>query len=375
MARNSVRRWHRPHGMRDMLSKNRTCGFPLALLSMLTLVSCGSGPAEAQAKPPQPDPHAAPGQFGEPFAAGTFRNVNRQAGGPETVNLDQILGTRPVALYYWIAGNPRADQVFQELQELSKEAGPERLALYGVVFPRNERDEQAVAERVVSLGIRVPVLQDDDFKLGKRLRVQSVPNVTILDAEGRLRLTNGASLSQTLEYKMTLDTALRRVAETGKLGTYGFLDMYYPVKELIGKPCPDFTAPLLANLVDQRWSAMISPEKLNVLIFWAVDCPHCRKTLPEINEWLKDNGTGVNVIGAAKVTSDALRVKTQEFCDANSFVFPTLVDQDLHIANLFQVTSTPTALIIRPDGVIDSVVLDVDEDFAATVEARKRALL
>ena len=359
-----------------MSSQQGSPRLSLALMLALAAVACGSGPAEAQAPVAQkPDPATAPGRFGEPFAAGTLRNVNPRAGGPATVNLDQVLGTKAVVLYYWIAGNPRADQVFQELQQLSADVGAERLALYGVVFQRGERDEKAVAERVVSLDIRVPVLQDDEFRLGKRLRVQSVPNVTIFDGEGRLRLTNGASLVQVLEYKMTLADAVRRVAETGSLGSYGFLSPYYPVKELIGKPCPDFTAPLLANSVEQRWSSMLSADKLNVLIFWSVDCPHCRKSLPEINDWLKSNGAGVNLISAAKVTGEVDRVKTKEFCELNSFVFPTLIDQDLQIANLYHVTSTPTILIIRPDGVIDSVVLTGGEDFAETVEARKRALL
>jgi peroxiredoxin len=349
----------------------------LTLASTLLALACSSGPAEAQGQGnlvQKPD-LSAPGRFGETFAGGTLTNLNTKAGGPATVNLDQVLGTRPVVLFYWIAGNPRADQVFQELQKLASELGSERLALYGLVYQRNERDKEAIDERVGSLGIKVPVLLDDDFKMGKRLKVQSVPNVTIFDAEGRLRLTNGASMVQMLEYKMTLADAVRRVGETGQLSTYGFLTPYYPVKELVGKRCPDVTAPLLTTKVEQRWSSMLAPDKLNVLIFWSIDCPHCRKTLPEINDWLKANGSGMNVIGAAKVTDEATRVKTKEFCDTNSFVFPTLIDQDFEIANLYQVTSTPTILFIRPDGVIDSVVLNAEEEFAKTAEAKKRALL
>ena len=359
-----------------MSSTKRSSGLPLALILAAAALACGSEPAEAQAPAaPKPDPASAPARFGERFAAGTMPNVNTRTNGAATVNLDQVLGTKPVVLYYWIAGNPRADQVFQELQKISAELGAERLALYGVVYPRGERDEKAIAERVASLDIKVPVLLDDEFRLGKRLRVQSVPNLTIFDMEGRLRLTNGASLAQVLEYKMTLADAVRRVAETGTLGSYGFLIQYYPVKELIGNPCPDFTAPVLANSVEQRWSSMLAPDKLNVLIFWSVDCPHCRKSLPEINDWLKTNGQGINVITAAKVTSEAGRVKTKEFCDLNSLGFPTLIDQDLRIANLYHVTSTPTILIIRPDGVIDTVVLNAEDEFATTVEARKKALL
>ncbi len=120
---------------------------------------------------------------------------------------------------------------------------------------------------------------------------------------------------------------------------------------------------------------MLKADQVNVLIFWSVDCPHCRRSLPEINAWLKTKPGGVNVVTAAQVASDATRVKTKEFCDLNGFVFPTLVDQDLHASALYQVTSTPTILIIRPDGVIDSAVLDSHTDLAKTIEEKKKALL
>jgi thiol-disulfide isomerase/thioredoxin len=351
---------------------------PLFLALALTGTACSASPSEAQGQADQSETQKTlpPARFGEPLVVGgPMPNVNQQAGGPAEIDLDKVLGTEPVALYYWIAGNPRADEVFQQVQSIATEEGAAKLKLFGVVYLRTERDEKAVADRVVSLGIKVPVLNDVDFRLGQRLKIQSVPNVTLFDKEGRLRLTNGASIVEELEYKMDLGGAIRRVAETGNLGTYGYLSTYYPVKELVGHPCPDFSAPLLQNSVEQRWSDMMADDKVNVLIFWSVDCPHCRKSLPEINAWLKQNGAGMNVVSAAKVTNEATKIKTLEFCQFNEFVFPTLVDEDMNIATMFNVTSTPTILFIRPDGVIDSVMLNAAQDFGKTAEEKKKSLL
>jgi len=334
----------------------------------------GSGArAPSASKAPATDPVPA-ARFGDKFPAGSYANLNRRPNQPPRVDLAREIGTRPVILYYWIAGNPRADEMFGALNALVGELGRDKVALYGVVMRRSERDDAAIASRVGEMSLDVPILDDPGFEIGQRLRVQSVPNLSILDREGSLRLTNGASLDQDLEYKMTVRSAVRRVAETGTLGTYGYLDRYYPVKELVGRKCPDFKAPLVSTSVEQHWSTMLRDDRVNVLIFWSVDCPHCRSSLPEINQWLKTNTTWVNVVSAAQITSDATRVKTKEFCDLNGFVFPTLIDQDLQIAQLYQVTSTPTILIIRPDGVIDSVVLDSHADFGKTIEQKKTLL-
>jgi peroxiredoxin len=316
-----------------------------------------------------------PARFGDKFPGGSYANLNRRPNQPERIDLAREIGARPVVLYYWIAGNPRADEMLGAIDGLVRELGRDKVGLYAVVLRRTERDDAAIADRVAAMSLDVPVLDDPSFEIGGRLRVQSVPNITVLDREGRLRLTNGASLDQDLEYKTNLRGALRRVAETGTLGTYGYLERYYPVKELVGKKCPDFKAPLVTTSVEQHLSTMLKSDHVNVLIFWSVDCPHCRRSLPEINDWLKTKPSGVNVLSAAQVASDATRLKTKEFCDLNGFVFPTLVDQDMQISQLFQVTSTPTILIIRPDGVIDSAVLDSHTDLAKTVEEKKKTLL
>lgn len=343
--------------------------------SMLAAV-LAAGVAVQAATPGSTAAGVDPVPFGEAFPPATFANLNAQAGGPAKIDLAGVLGKKPLVLFYWIAGNPRADEIFQGLQALAREIGPDRLVLYGVVLQRPGREADVIATKLRELGIEVPVLDDEGFRIGQQLRVQSVPNITILDAEGRLRLTNGAMLTQDLEYNMTVETAIRRVAEKGVLGTYGYLARYYPVKELVGKKCPEFEAPLLSNGSVQSWYSMLSPEKVNVLVFWSIDCPHCRKLLPEINQWVKEHPGAINVVSAAKVPNEATRIKTREFCEANGIAFPTLVDQDgVRAAELYNVTSTPTTLIIRPDGVVASVLLSSIQDFGKAMEEAKKDLL
>ncbi len=315
-----------------------------------------------------------PLEFGEPFPPLSLDNLNAGVGGPPVVDLSRVLGKRPVVLCYWIPGNYRADQVFQELQALADDIGPERLVLLGVTAVERGIRPEEVATRARELKIRVPVLRDRDFRIAQSLNVRSVPSITILDAAGRLRLANGASLKQPLEYKVTLADALRRVAETGELATYGALGRWYPVRELVGEKCPDFQAPLLDGS-RKRWSEMLAADKLNVLVFWSVECPHCRQALPPLSRWLKEHGQGINLVGAADVPNEAVRVKTEEFCRANGLSFPVFLDEGLNIAKQFRIVSTPTFVIVRPDGTVDSVILSGEEGLEAKLEAKRRELL
>jgi peroxiredoxin len=318
---------------------------------------------------------AQPVRPGDTFPARSFANLNAGIGGAERIDLAQYRGEKPVILLYWIAGNRRSEDLFLRLQELVQDVGADRIALLGVAVPRPNLGEDKIRERIVALGIRVPVLSDVGFGIGKQLRVGSVPNVTILDVEGRLRLTNGASLAQVLGYELDLAKAIRRTAETGQLMTHGYLDRYFPVRELEGKPCPDFKAPMLEDSVERSWHGLLDDAKVNVLIFWSVNCSHCKASLPGINAWLEEHPDGVNVVSCASVKDEAERIETAEFCTRNGFGFPTLVDRDSEVMGLYKITSTPTILIIGPDGVVDSAILSGHSDFGQTIEQKKRQLL
>jgi peroxiredoxin len=304
-----------------------------------------------------------------------YRNLNSHSADDVKIDLGQVLGRKPVLLYYWIAGNPRAEKMFQELHRIVGEFPAGSVALYGVAVQQPGREAAAIHSRLEAIGVDVPVIDDEGFAVGRRLQVTSVPSLAIVDREGRLRLANGASLTQSLEYKIDLATAVRRVAASGTLRDYGYLGRYYPVKELEGQPCPEFQAPLLGGEDEVKWSSLLDNQKVNVLIFWSVDCAHCRKHLPEINAWLLEHPGAVNVVSAAAISNDTARAKTREFCKEQNLRFPVLVDRDAQIGALFHVTTTPTILFIGPNGIIDTAVTSTQTDFGATVEEKKRKLL
>ncbi len=352
-----------------------------AVLITLSIAATGIMLAQSASRPalPKGSPGLAPVQpvdFGGAFPAAKFANLNDAPGQPKTVDLASYLGKKPIVLFYWMAGNARSEKILQDTQAVVDKAGADKVAFLSVAAPAyGSSDVGPVKERTVALKLKAPVLNDEGFRILQQLNVHAVPNITIIDAEGKLRMANGGSLTQSLEYKLDVEGAIRRVAATGRIGTYGALSTYYPVTELVGKKCPDFDAPLINDAVARSLSSMLASDKVNVLIFWSVDCPHCKTSLPKLNDWLKDHSAGMNVISAARVTDVATQTRTAEYCRISGFSFPTFVDKDMQIGATFQVISTPTVVVIRPDGVVDSVLLSGETDLGAALEAKKREIL
>jgi peroxiredoxin len=363
---------------------------PILIAATVTfaVILGSSRPVVAQAGPPgTPSPTGSPSmppglaavqpvQFGEPVPAAKFVNLNPASKQPATINLSDMLGKKPIVFVYWMASNPRSEKILLETQAAIDAIGPEKVELLSAAAPPyGSTDTGPLKARAEALKLKMPVLYDEGFRLLQELNVRAVPNITIVDREGKLRLTNGGSLKQVLEYKLDVEGAIRRVATSGKLGTYGMLQTYYPVTELVGKKCPDFDAPLVNDAVPRSLASMLSSTKVNVLVFWSVDCPHCKTSLPKLNDWLKDHQDGMNVISAARVTDDATKIRTAEYCKISGFVFPTFVDKDMQIGGTYMVISTPTVVVIRPDGVVDSVLLSGETDLGQALEAKKREIL
>ncbi len=317
-----------------------------------------------------------PVEFGAKFPAAKFGNVNDVPGQPATIDLATYLGKKPIVFVYWMAGNPRSEKILMDTVAAVEKAGADKVVFLPVAAPAfGSTDLGPLKARISALKLKAPVLNDEGFRLLQQLQVRGVPNISLVDGEGKLRMTNGGSLTQSLEYKMDVEGAIRRLASTGKLGTYGPLSNYYPVTELVGKKFPDFDAPLVNDAMTRSFSSMISSTKVNVLIFWSVDCPHCKTSLPKLNEWLKGHADGMNVITAARVTDEATKARTAEYCKISGFNFPTFVDKDMNIGAVYQVISTPTVLVIRPDGIVDSVLLSSETDLGAALEIKKREIL
>lgn len=351
-------------------------GFNRTFFVFFLLAAC-CVPSEAapQSVPPPKLPVLKAAAFGEPFPVGAHRNLNAGPGGDVRVDLRETVGKTPIVMCYFGIGDPRSVAVLKELQDLVEKIGRSHVALYGVTALTGTMDEGKARERIAEMKLSIPVLFDEGPRIAFQLAVLRLPSIAIVDKEGRLRLANGGSLKQILEYKMDLSDAIRRVAETGRLGTYGMLPSYYPAVELVGAKCPDFEAPVVGEEGTRSLFSFFAPDKVNVLVFWSHDCPHCRKSLPAIETWFREHPEGMNILTAVQVTSEANRIKTEEYLKREKLTLPTFLDQDFKIGRKYLVSSTPTIFIIRPDGVIDSVLFSGEMDYGAAFDSKKKQIL
>jgi peroxiredoxin len=150
----------------------------------------------------------------------------------------------------------------------------------------------------------------------------------------RYQLTISSKNTQGKEAKITLDLNLN--AKTTVV-----------VGSEVGDLAPDFTLPTVDG---KELTLSQFRGKLVMINFWETTCPACEEETAYIQEVYDEWPADKLEILAVSVGERAQFV--QSFLDTRSLTFPTVLDNDEAVKNLYNVASYPTTFFISSDGII-----------------------
>ncbi|GAB4397655.1 MAG: TlpA disulfide reductase family protein [Anaerolineales bacterium] len=122
----------------------------------------------------------------------------------------------------------------------------------------------------------------------------------------------------------------------------------------VGFAAPEFTLTTLQGdsltLSDLRGQAVL----LNV---WASWCPPCRAEMPAMQQVYAEYAERGFTVLAINLTAQDSRSAAAAFVAENGLTFPILLDESGSVANAYRAASLPTSFFIRPDGIIEEVII------------------
>ncbi len=117
---------------------------------------------------------------------------------------------------------------------------------------------------------------------------------------------------------------------------------------------PDFT---LTTLEGEVVTLSSFRGKAVLINYWTSWCPPCRAEMPAIQrayEAYRDRGFVVLAVNGTN--QDALS-DVQNFVLEYNLTFPILLDEAGSVGSLYRINALPTSFFIRPDGIIEEVVI------------------
>lgn len=114
----------------------------------------------------------------------------------------------------------------------------------------------------------------------------------------------------------------------------------------VGMPAPTFTLPNLeGDLISL--DSMRASGKPTLLVFTDPNCRACNELLPSLSIWHTDGRLSIAMISRGTPAANHAKVDPHGLSNV-------LLQKDHEIAYIYGANVTPTAVLIRPDGVIDS---------------------
>ena len=117
---------------------------------------------------------------------------------------------------------------------------------------------------------------------------------------------------------------------------------------LLGQSAKDFT---LSTVDGQTMSlTKMRDGKGAIVFFWATWCPHCRRTLSDINKGIETiRSKGIKVI-LVDVGEDAAAVRS--YFQKNNMQFDCFLDENSAVAEQYQLIGVPTFFLLNKDGIV-----------------------
>ncbi|HZE71163.1 MAG TPA: peptide-methionine (R)-S-oxide reductase MsrB [Pyrinomonadaceae bacterium] len=154
------------------------------------------------------------------FAAGTWINS-----GPLTI---KSLAGRVVLVEFWTFGCYNCRNTLPFVKRWHERYSDKGLTIVGVHSPEfdSEKKIENVRRQVASLGIRFPVVTDNDYETWRAYKVEAWPTIFVLDKSGRVRWTHigEGAYDETEQTIQKLLAENDRSADTRKVEKIGMAD-------------------------------------------------------------------------------------------------------------------------------------------------------
>lgn len=265
-----------------------------------------------------------------------------------------------VILAFWYPENQVSVDELKALKTLLADKKFSGVKVLAITSGKEVKDRDAAKKKFAETGLSFPILfedRQDTTSTNVQYQVWLLPAFYIVSKSGLL----SSPLMNTITEKVgnkSFGDYLADVEKGKKVDACLFTPShrgeadYKPIYNLVGKQAPGFIA---TDTSGQKQAPSYYKGLKNVLlIFWSPGCPHCRRELPQIGNYIKKFGgpQNVQVLAVSIATDDASKKAGKDFLNQFGMTFPLMFDDGDKISKAYGVNSVPTLFLIDKKGLI-----------------------
>ncbi|MBI3448241.1 MAG: TlpA family protein disulfide reductase [Acidobacteria bacterium] len=297
------------------------------------------------------------------------------ADAPATLDLAADLGQRTIVFAYFLPGYQVSEGILADVRDFVRSGPGKKVALYAVTRVAAGQPVAEMTGRLKALRLDVPVILDQDARVQRTLGVAIVPAISLVDSKGVFCFTGASSLKQEVFKGIAVKEAILMSSRGEDPPAVFGMERYYPVADFIGSKLPDISLPEFGTAKSVSLTSFVGPGHVTAIFYWGPHCDYSRHIMPQIVLAQKTyHPKYLNVVSVATLKEGATAEDLRKYEDEAGIGFPVLEDAGRAFTSKLRVVSTPTLIIVRPDGVIDSVYNSDKPNFFAVLSTKVNTL-
>lgn len=268
----------------------------------------------------------------------------------------EALRGKVVLIDYWATWCGPCRAAIPHLVRLYEEKHEKGLEVIGV---HSSSGFEKMADFVANNKLPYTFAEDRTSAIGKALGIRYIPSYFVVDKRGIMRVAgiNRAKIDEVVEALLNepytppkLDG--KRAQKQAASGEHPVDSSAAPWPPILEKTlyASDFRGEQAPTLFVDEWLTDKPKREGKVLMvdFWATWCGPCRKLIPEVNEYQKEFGDDLVVIGLSDEKADVVKA----FAEKTKMDYALGVDPKGRTASKLGIKGIPHVMIVSSDGVV-----------------------
>jgi peroxiredoxin len=340
------------------------------------LLLAGAAPEDQPSAKPSPEVAATPepqNLLGQRFPAPIVKALRPGSEKASDLDLSTEIGKRPVVFAYFLFTSPVSEEVMTEVLRFVDQEARDKVSVYPVTRLGKRYEITELVEKMRLYRIDRPVIVDEDGKLQSALGVGVVPAISLVDKEGILCVVRGSTLRQSVLDEVTIAEAIRMAARGEEPPIVRMMEPRSPAEDLVGEKYRNFILPDRLSGAQLKLADHVGPGRVTALFYWSPEDRISSTKVPGVQAaWKTYRDRYLDVVSIAR-GADAAAIR--KFAEQQKIDFPILNDRAQRFTTLYRVVSTPTLIIIGPDGIIESVSTSDRANYFAILQAKIHAMV
>lgn len=302
-----------------------------------------------------------------PIKAPYFQYQQGKAFQQKTFQFKTIVGKQAFVLFYFLPQHPHS---ITELKAYAMAAKllKGRVQFMAVTKAQTPEEGKKAYAKMKELNISLPVILDQKGLMAYVMLTRRVPSYAVVTKTGYLRLARAGQLSERVSPHQTLLNVLMDVAQ-GKDIPFIRAPGYSPNPyNFIHKPAPLFKAPYALKNGTFSLGNALKNNKLKLLVFWSITCPHCQKTVPLLERYAKTKRAELQTVSIVIAPNKKLKDKLKTFVEKHKIQSTLLNDVKGKIFTSYRIMTVPTLYFLGAKGSVQAVYLGGGKNIGKVID-------